>query len=80
MAGFGELVSTLDDLMGDFNAVKKGNVSQRGGRRAVGKAASQGSGETVTEIAARFGVSRGWIHKWVYPTLDPVKQQWAADI
>ena len=26
-----------------------------------------GSGETVTSIAARFGVSRGWIHKWVYP-------------
>ncbi len=28
-----------------------------------------GSGETVTSIAARFGVSRGWIHKWVYPEL-----------
>jgi len=27
------------------------------------------SGETITEIAARFGVSRGWIHKWVYPAL-----------
>ena len=28
-----------------------------------------GSGETVTEIAERFGVSRGWIWKWVYPAL-----------
>ncbi len=28
-----------------------------------------GGGETVTEIARRFGVSRGWIHKWVYPKL-----------
>ena len=28
-----------------------------------------GSGETVTSIAARFGVSRGWIHKWVYPAI-----------
>lgn len=32
--------------------------------------AIQGNGETITEIAARFGVSRGWIHKWVYPVLD----------
>jgi len=32
-------------------------------------AAWDGSGETITEIAARFGVSRGWIHKWVYPVL-----------
>ena len=29
-----------------------------------------GDGETVTSIAARFGVSRGWIHKWVYPVLQ----------
>ena len=28
-----------------------------------------GRGETVTSIAARFGVSRGWIHKWVYPAV-----------
>ena len=28
-----------------------------------------GNGETVTSIAARFGVSRGWIHKWVYPAI-----------
>ena len=26
-------------------------------------------GETITAIAARFGVSRGWIYKWVYPAL-----------
>ena len=29
-----------------------------------------GSGETMTDIAARFGVSRGWLHNWVYPALD----------
>ena len=29
----------------------------------------EGSGETITDIAARFGVSRGWIHKWVSPAL-----------
>ena len=27
------------------------------------------SGGTVTSVAARFGVSRGWMHKWVYPEL-----------
>ncbi len=32
-----------------------------------------GSGETITEIAERFGVSRGWIHKWVYPELGYVR-------
>ena len=32
--------------------------------------ARNGSGETITDIATRFGVSRGWIHKWVYPELD----------
>jgi len=38
MAGFGELVSTMAKPMGDYNAVKKGNLSQRVGRRAAGKA------------------------------------------
>ncbi len=28
-----------------------------------------GGGETITEIVRKFGVSRGWIHKWVYPIL-----------
>ena len=32
--------------------------------------ARDGSDETITDIANRFGVSRGWIHKWVYPVLD----------
>ena len=26
-----------------------------------------GSGETITDIAARFEVDRGWNWKWVYP-------------
>ena len=30
----------------------------------------KGSGETMTDIAARFQVSRGWLHKWVYPALE----------
>ena len=34
------------------------------------QAAWSGSGETITEIALRFGVSRGWIHANVYPVLE----------
>ncbi len=33
------------------------------------RGAWEGSGETITAIAARFGVSRAWIHKRVYPAL-----------
>lgn len=33
-------------------------------------AARNGNGETITDIAAQFGVSRGWIYKHVYPALD----------
>ena len=29
-----------------------------------------GSGETITAVAARFGMSRAWIHKNVYPALQ----------
>ena len=32
--------------------------------------ARNGSGETITDVATRFGVSRGWIYKWVRPVLD----------
>jgi len=32
--------------------------------------ARNGSVETITDVAARFGVSRGWIHKWVYAVVD----------
>ena len=35
---------------------------------AVAKARN-GSGETMTDVAERFGVSQGWICKWVYPEL-----------
>ena len=31
--------------------------------------AKNGSGETMTDIAARFGVSRAWLHKWIYPMI-----------
>ena len=59
--------------------------SRRGGRPGLNVAfvavcdavagARNGSGETMTDIAQRFGVSRGWICKWVYPALaDPTKQ------
>ena len=37
MAGFRGLLYTLAKLMGDYNAVKKGKVGQRVGRRAAGK-------------------------------------------
>jgi len=35
---------------------------------AVARARIDGA-ETMTDVAARFGVSRGWLHKWVYPAL-----------
>ena len=35
--------------------------------------ARNGSGETITDVAVRFGVSRGWIYKHVYPVLDDEK-------
>ena len=38
MAGFGELLYTMAKPMGDYNAVKKGNLGQRVGCRAAGKA------------------------------------------
>ena len=34
--------------------------------------AKNGSGETMEDVAGRFGVSRGWIWKWVYPRLQEV--------
>ena len=53
--------------------------SQRGGRPGLNvdfgavcdavQEARKGNGETVTDVACRFGVSRGWIWKWVYPAL-----------
>jgi hypothetical protein len=66
---------------GGFKVEKPGirHYNRRGGRpgldidfEAVCDAvlgARNGSGETMTDIAARFGVSRGWLHKWVYPAL-----------
>ena len=39
------------------------------------RGAKNGSGETITEVAARFGVSRGWIWKWIYPALDGGKKR-----
>ena len=57
-----------------------GGYSRRGGRPGLDvdfvavcdavRGARNGSGETMTDIAARFGVSRGWLHKWIYPALD----------
>ena len=38
MAGFGELLYSLAKPMGDYNAVKKGNLGKRVGRRVAGKA------------------------------------------
>ena len=36
--------------------------------------ARNGSGETITDVATRFGVSRGWIYKWIYPALDDLNE------
>ena len=30
----------------------------------------EGNEDTITDVAARFGISRAWIHKWVYPALE----------
>ena len=38
MAGFRGLLYSLAKLMGDYNAVKKGKVGKRMGRRVAGKA------------------------------------------
>ena len=62
------------------NIPPKRGYSQRGGRPglntdfmavcdAVGEARN-GSGEAMSDISARFKVSRAWIHKWVYPALQ----------
>ena len=37
MAGFRGLLYTLAKLMGDYNAVKKGKVGKRVGRRLAGR-------------------------------------------
>ena len=52
---------------------------QRGGRPGLNvdfvavcdavTGARKSSGETMADVACRFGVSRGWIWKWVYPAL-----------
>ena len=57
----------------------KREYRRRGGRpplnvdfvavRVAVTGAWNGSGETITDIAERFGVSRGWILNWVYPEL-----------
>ena len=54
--------------------------NQRGGRPPLDvdfvavydavQEAWNGSGESITDIAERFGVSRGWIYKWVYPAVE----------
>ena len=31
--------------------------------------AIEGNGETITAVAQRFGVSRGWIHANIYPAI-----------
>ena len=61
------------------NIPPKRGYSQRGGRPGLNvdfvavcdavREARNGNGETITDVACRFGVSRGWIWKWVYPAL-----------
>ena len=57
----------------------KRKYNRRGGRPGLNvdfvavcdavRKARNGGGETMTDVAERFGLSRGWIHKWVYPEL-----------
>ena len=46
MAGFRGLLYTLAKSMGDYNAVKKGKVGKRVGRRVAGKATAKAMLET----------------------------------
>ena len=62
------------------NRPPKRGYSQRGGRPglnadfmavcAVVREARMENGETMSDVAGRFGVSRAWLHKWVYPALQ----------
>lgn len=62
------------------NIPPKRGYRQRGGRPGLNAdfvavcdavtGARGGSGETMEDVARRFGVSRGWIWKWVYPALE----------
>ena len=61
------------------NSGAKIGYTRRGGRPPLNvdlnevcvavQGAWNGSGESITAIAERFGVSRGWIHKHIYPAL-----------
>ena len=42
------------------------------------KAVLGGSGETITSVAARYRVSRSWIHKNIYPALGYVPDRQTA--
>ena len=44
------------------------NVDFVAGCDAV-REARKGNGQTMTDVAGRFGVSRGWLWKWCYPAL-----------
>jgi hypothetical protein len=69
-----------EEIMAENNFPGPRRYNRRGGRPGLDvdfttvcdavSAAREGSGETMTEVAAQFGVSRGWIHKWVYPALE----------
>ena len=75
--------------MGASDAPPNREYRRRGGRPglkvdfvAVCDAVTQarnGSGETMADIAQRFGVSRGWLHKWTYPALDSAVKQDATE-
>ena len=45
MAEIRSLIYTIEKLMGDYNAVKKGKVGRRVGRRVAGKATGKAMGK-----------------------------------
>ena len=62
------------------NIPPKRGYSQRGGRPGLNvdfvtvcdavREARMENGETMTDVAGRFGGSRGWLWKWCYPVLQ----------
>ena len=62
------------------NIPPKRGYSQRRGRPGLNvdfvavcdavREAKKENGQTMSDVAERFGVSRGWLWKWCYPALQ----------
>jgi len=66
-------------MTSDFNPPLR-QYNRRGGRPGLSvdfmavcdavREARKGNGQTMSDVAGHFGVSRAWLHKWVYPALQ----------